>query len=155
MATHRRQAGTTSVEFAIAGVALFVLLFGVVEVGRMMFARTMLEEGVRRAARLATVCPLNDPAIARAGMFDSGSGGPLLSDLTAGNFNLNYLDASGTVIGNPGVAFSQIRFVRVGVQNYSFPLLIPFVNLSFVANGISSTLPAESLGVTTTAVVAC
>jgi Flp pilus assembly protein TadG len=151
----RRQSGTTSVEFAIAAVALFTVLFGVVEIGRMMFARTTLEEGVRRAARLAAVCPLNDPAIVRAGMFDSGSGATLLPDLVAGNFALNYLDANGAVIASPAASFTQIRFVRVSVQNYSYPLLIPFVNLSFVATGISSTLPAESLGVTTTAVVPC
>jgi hypothetical protein len=143
------------VEFAVAGVMLFLLLFGVLELGRMMFARAALEEGVRRAARLAAVCPLNDPAIVRAGMFDSGSGATLLPDLAAGNFALIYLNASGAVIANPAGSFTQIRYVRVAVQNYSFPLLIPMLDVSFIANGVSSTLPAESLGVTTTAVVAC
>ena len=46
------------------------LIFGVIEVARAGFSRAMLEEGVRRAARLATVCPVNDPYVADAARFD-------------------------------------------------------------------------------------
>jgi Flp pilus assembly protein TadG len=151
---HDRQRGTTTVEFAVAGVALFMVLFASVEVARMMYARSLLEEGVRRGARLAAVCPLNDPAIAARATFNTGNGA-ILPGLTTANMRVEYLNATGTVLGNPGGAYSQIQYVRVSVQNYTMPLLIPFMNAVFQANSLSSTLPRESLGVSPGAVTAC
>lgn len=149
------QRGTTTVEFAIAGAALFLVLFGAVEVARMMFARSVLEEGVRRGARLAAVCPLNDPAIATRASFNNGTGVALLPGLTGGNMRVEYLNAAGAVLGNPAGTYGQIQYVRVTVQDYTMPLIIPFLSLVFDANGLSSTLPRESLGVSPGAVTPC
>jgi len=149
------QKGTTTVEFAIAGVALFLVLFGAVEMGRMMFARSLLEEGVRRGARLAAVCPLNDPAIATSAAFNTTGGQTMLPGLTGSNMRVDYLDGAGAVLGNPAGAYAQIQYVRVTVQNYTMPLMIPFMSLVFQANGLSSTLPRESLGVSPGAVTPC
>jgi Flp pilus assembly protein TadG len=151
-----RQRGTTSVEFALVGAVLFIVLFGVIELGRMMFARTVLEEGVRRAARLAAVCPINDGAITDAATF-TGTGGAdaILPDFTAANVRLEYLGANGAALGNPAGSFALIRYVRVTIQNYQIPVLVPFLQVEFVANNVSSTLPAESLGVSPTAITPC
>jgi Flp pilus assembly protein TadG len=52
-----RMRGTTSVEFAIAALVTLIILFAVIEFGRLLFVRAMLEEGARRGARRVTVHP--------------------------------------------------------------------------------------------------
>lgn len=50
--------GTYTVEFAIVGLLVFTLLFGVVEMGRLYFTVNALDEAVRRGTRLAAVCDI-------------------------------------------------------------------------------------------------
>ena len=150
-----RQRGTTVVEFAVIGLLFFMILFGVFEASRMMFARGVLEEGVRRGARLAAVCPLNDPAVLAAASFAAGGSSTLLGNFGPSNMRVEYLNAAGTLIGDPVANYAQIRFVRVAVQNFSMPLLIPGLNHVFQPTNVSSTIPAESLGVSATAVTPC
>ena len=61
----RTQGGLTTVEFAIVGLVLLTTLFAIIEFGRIVFTYNVLQEGARRAARVAAVCAVNDPAIAR------------------------------------------------------------------------------------------
>ena len=61
-----RQTGTTTVEFAIIASVMFMILFGVIEFGRVMFTANALAESTRRGARLAAVCPVGDPLPAQA-----------------------------------------------------------------------------------------
>ena len=53
----------------------------------------------------------------------------------------------GTVMGNPGGAFTQIRFARVRITNFQHSLLIPLAISTFTLPGFPSTLPRESLGI--------
>jgi hypothetical protein len=154
-ATSRAQGGTTTVEFAIVGLALFIVLFGTIEVSRMMVARAMLEESVRRGARLAAVCPVNDPGIQQRAVFPGGSQTAIVRGLTTNNLQVQYLDAAGNVLANPAGAFTAIRFVRVTLQGFTLPLFIPLLDVILTPARVSSTLPAESLGVTPTAVTPC
>ena len=57
------QQGTTTVEFAILASVLFVLIFGVIEIGRAFFVWNSLAEATRRGARIAAVCPVNHGSI--------------------------------------------------------------------------------------------
>ena len=140
-----RIGGTTTVEFAIVASALLMILFACIEFGRAMFVLAGLNEGVRRAARLAVVCPIGDPAVTAAVDFMNAP------DFTAENVNLAYLDGTGSPItGTPTV--SNVGFVQVAIQNYTFPLAIPFVDLSIASPSFTVTLPAESLGLSNTGV---
>ncbi len=131
--------GTTTVEFAIVASALLMILFACIEFGRAMFVLAGLNEGVRRAARLAVVCPIGDPAVTAAVDFMNAP------DFTTANVNLAYLDGTGSPItGTPTV--SNVGFVQVAIQNYEFPLAIPFFDLSIASPSFTVTLPAESLG---------
>jgi len=134
------QRGLTTVEFAICGAVLLILMFGVIEFGRIIFTLNVLEEGARRAARVAVVCQVNNGAVESAARFVSLPG-------TAPSVAVEYLNTSGAVIGNPTGSYSQIRYVRVRVFGYQMPLALPFLNASFSAPEFSSTLPSESLGV--------
>ena len=127
-------------EFAICGALLLTLILGVVEFGRILFTLQVLDEGARRAARVAAVCAVGDAAIADAARF---VGLPGASPVVT----VQYLNPTGGVIGNAVTGFAQIRFVRVIVSGYSMPLAIPFLDLSFDAPPFTSTLPRESLGI--------
>jgi len=135
----RKMQGMVMVEFAIVGAALMMVIFGCLEFGRATYSLAALNEGTRRAARLAAVCPINDPVIVPAVNF-MGVNGFSASDVT-----LNYLDANGTVLaGTP--ASSSVYYVQVSVGG-SIPLAIPLLNTA-VSPSFTVTLPAESLGIT-------
>ena len=136
------QKGTTTVEFAIVGLLTLVLLFTIVEFGRILFSLNVLDESARRAARVAAVCAVGDGAITQAATFVS------LPNLTDANILTEYLDDNGAALGDPaGANYSAIEYVRVRIVNYTFPVAIPLIAAAFTAPEISSTLPRESLGV--------
>src|SRR5688572_8815155 len=137
-----RQRGMATVEFAIVAAVTLTIIFAVIEFGRILFMLNVLDEGARRATRVAVVCAVQDAAITDAAMFMTMPG------LTPTNIVTNYLDADGVPLGDPaGADYPQISFVRVRIVNYSFPVALPFVATLFSSPQISATLPRESLGV--------
>jgi hypothetical protein len=148
----KRMRGVYVVEFAIVGLMLFVLLFGVVEMGRLFFTVNALDEVVRRGTRLAAVCDIQEPVILRRAIFnaanDSGASS-LVSSLDTADVSLTYLDANGAVVASPndgGVGFSSIRYVQLSIVNFPFTLLIPGFGGAFNLPAFRATLPRESLG---------
>jgi Flp pilus assembly protein TadG len=131
--------GVVMVELAIVGALLMTLIFGCLEFGRATYAFAALNEGTRRAARLAAVCPINDPKIAAAGNFLGVYG------FNASNVSVNYLDANGASLG-AAPATSSVYYVKVTVAG-TIPLAIPFLSET-LSPSFTVTLPAESLGVT-------
>jgi hypothetical protein len=139
--------GTTAVEFAIVIATLLVVIFGVLDLSRIVYLRMTMEEGVRRAARLAAVCPPGSPLIVKAALFqDSAVQGAAVPGATVDNVNVLYLNAAGASV-DPVTAFTSVRFVRVSLEGVSIPLFIPFITAAFAPSNISSTISAESLGV--------
>jgi hypothetical protein len=96
-----------------------------------------LNEGTRRAARLAAVCPINDPVILPAVNFLGVSG--------LSTSNVQYLDANGASLGATPTS-SDVYYVQVNVFT-SLPLAIPFLS-TVMSPSFTVTLPAESLGIT-------
>ena len=137
--------GITTVEFSIVATALFMILFGVMELGRLMYAFAVLSEGTRRAARLATVCPLNDAGIVATADFAEIPG------FSSSNVQVSYLDASGASTA----IYSNIAYVRVQIVGYAIPLSIPLINPTVTSPAFAVTLPRESLGVTPTTTYTC
>jgi hypothetical protein len=149
----RRQRGLSIVEFAIVAAVLFMLIFAVIEVSRAFFVAATLDEATRRGARMAVVCPINDPAISQAAAFDNS----VIPDLDASDFSVEYLTLGGAVVGNPADpdGFRLIRFVRVSAVGYQHQMLIPFATalLPFTMPGFQTVLPRESLGIPRTGVI--
>lgn len=141
----KREQGLFLVEFAIIAVALFMLLFGIIELSRIIWIWNTADEATRRGARVAAVCPINHPAVPEATIFaTAGSGGPspILRNLTTANVQVNYLDAA----GDPETTFSDIKYVRVALVNYTVTPLIPFISTVFTLPPFETTIPSESLG---------
>ncbi|MDM3884999.1 pilus assembly protein [Pseudomonas sp. BCRC 81390] len=150
----RGMRGVYVVEFAFVSVLLFTLLFGVLEMGRLYFTVNVLNESVRRGARLAAVCNISDPVVLRRAIFNSaGDSGAssLLADLDTGDLTLRYLDQNGALVASPGdlasaSGFAAIRYVQLVLQNFQFSLFIPGIGASITLPAFKATLPRESLG---------
>ena len=154
--TCHRQRGMATVEFAIVGLVLFIMIFGVIEVARGYYVYTMLGDVARRGARLAAVCPVNDPAVPQMAIYNaSGNTGEssLVKGLLPANVVIEYLDANGVVVPPPVEPqypnFNLIRYVRSRVVGFDHVLIVPFVSgvSSITMPEFTSILPRESLGV--------
>ncbi len=143
----QQQRGVYAVEFAIVGSVFFLVLFALIEVGRLFFVWNILTEASRRGARLATVCHFDQSALTahnsmkNAALFNNVT---LVPNLTTANLNVQYLQYNGT----PAVDYGSIRMVRASITNYQHQMLIPGLILTLNSPSFSTTLPRESLGVT-------
>lgn len=152
----RSMRGLTTVEFAVAAVILFLVLFTAIECARAMFVRAVLEEGARRAARLGAVSAPDAATLASlqqlACFGDEGACATFLPGLTPQAIAVRYLDRAGVPVASPSTDPTRIRYVQLevsaaGAASYRLPLLIPFVEVTFPVGAIVSTQPAQSLGV--------
>ncbi|MFJ2366815.1 TadE/TadG family type IV pilus assembly protein [Pseudomonas sp. NPDC087697] len=146
--------GVYVVEFAFIGLLVFILLFGVLEMGRLYFTVNALDESVRRGARLAAVCNISDPIVLQRAIFNAaGNTGTsqLITNLGTGNLTLTYLDANGALVANPTdtvsvTGFRAIRYVQLSLQGYVFNLFIPGFGVPITLPVFRATLPREALG---------
>ena len=139
----RKMRGIATIEFAIVASVLMVLLFACIEFGRATYSFASLQEGTRRAARLAAVCPVNDAKIVAAVNFMNVYG------FTNANVGVDYLSSTGASLG-AAPALVNIRYVRVSIVGFSLPLAIPLASTTLTSPAFTVTLPAESLGISDT-----
>lgn len=90
------QKGTFAVEFAIIFILLLTLLFGVIELARLMYMYNTLTEVTRRAGYAASVTNFRDQAamelVRQRAIFREGPGGLVLGDpITDENILIDYL----------------------------------------------------------------
>ena len=144
-----RQRGLTTVEFAFVGATFLLVFFSLIEFARTMYVLNALNEATRRAARMASVCPVNDAAAAQVGMFNlpGETGSTIVDGLSTANFSIQYLNATGTVVADPVGNFDDIQFVRARIINFQHRMLIPFVDFLFTTPEFATTVRRESLGV--------
>lgn len=150
----KRQQGSTTVEFAIVGALLFIMIFGVFEVGRGYYVYSMLDEVTRRASRLAAVCPVSDPAVPQLAVFNASgdaSASSLVMGLMPSHVVVDYLDEFGNTVANASdpSSFPLIRYVRARVIGFQHDFIVPFVTgmTDIQMPEFESILPRESLGI--------
>jgi len=147
-----RQSGLVLVEFAVVAAVLLTVIIGLIDISRMYFTVAALNEATRRGARVAVVCPINDPAIQQAAAFNaSGNSGPspIVGGLLPQHFDVQYLDDTGAAVGNPGGGgFLEIRYVRVRLNGgFQLQTFVPGLQQVITAPEFAATLPRESLGI--------
>lgn len=155
-----RQSGLATVEFAIVAGVLLTVILALIDISRLYFSVASLNEATRRGVRVAVVCPVGDPAIAQAAVFNApGDGGPspIVAGLQPQHIDVEYLGADGTPIASPVGANQNIHYVRVRVNGgFQLQTIIPGLTQLLSVPALAATLPAESLGVPRVGeVVAC
>ncbi|MDF0535672.1 pilus assembly protein [Shewanella sp. A32] len=137
----KKQSGIYVVEFAIVAGVFFVLLFSAIEIGRLFYTYSVLQEASRRTARLAVVCsPATD--ISNLALFN---GAKLIPNLSASNVLIRYLKYDGTAATQANGA--DISFVQAQIRNYQHEFLVPGLYRTLNSPVFTTTLPRESLGV--------
>jgi Flp pilus assembly protein TadG len=153
----KNQQGLATVEFAIVGALLMLLLLGVIEFARLVFVWNTATEATRRGARIAAVCPVNAPAIQNVTVFNdpaTSGASTLFTGMSTADVKVEYLDAG----GNPAdctycncddtcgdTSFVSIKYVQVSIENYQHTLVFPPITLTMPP--FETTLPRESLGI--------
>lgn len=125
-----KQRGVAAVEFALIASIFFTLVFGVMEMGRILFYMNTAAEATRLGARVAVVCDVN-AAVIKTKMIN------MLGILTAADININYTPATCNA--------STCESVTVSVTKNNIRTFIPFIPLRFNLPAFSTSLPRESL----------
>lgn len=147
----KKHNGISIIEFTIVSTVLLICLFGVIELSRFVFSLQMLNEMTRKAARMATVCEIDQGAVI-PGLPSITSIAP--TDYEPSMLKIDYLDATGTSVYS-GVGtitneeFLRIKFVRAKVEDFSFgfTLLSNLLGDNVNVPAFETILPSESLGI--------
>ena len=127
----KAQAGTAAVEFAFVSIALFTLLIGITEFGRVLFYWNSAEEATRLGARIAVVCDKNDADI-KVKMRE------IFPVVPADKILVDYEPVGCTIDSCQRVTVS----IDGGVPIATY---IPFVSLSLALPPFTTSLPRESM----------
>ncbi|MDR4519938.1 MAG: TadE/TadG family type IV pilus assembly protein [Nitrosomonas sp.] len=129
----KNQRGVAAVEFAIVAVILFTLLFGIMEMGRVLYMMNTTTEATRLGTRIAAVCDRNAAAIKDRMTNIAGF-------LTPAHINVAY-DPSGCDI-------DTCRYITVSVTGLNVQSIVPLIPINFQMPAFSTTLPRESMNST-------
>ena len=127
----RTERGAAAVEFALVSLVFFTVLFGAIEMGRLLYYWNSAAEVTRLGARIAVVCDLNDNDI-KARMRG------LMPQLTDANIDVAYAPA--------GCDVNSCESATVSIAATSpIQTFIPFVPMSVLMPAFRTTLPRESM----------
>ena len=149
--------GTSMAEFAVVALVFFMIIFGIIEFGRLLYTHNALTDAARRGARYAVLHGSvagpgqPDPATCVKNVAIYGetninpttcaaTGPPLINGLTATNVVVEYQGLSPDPYG------MNIGTATVTIQNYNFNLSIPLFRRTLVMPAYRTTLTAESAG---------
>lgn len=133
-----RQRGAAAVEFALVAIVFFMLLIGIVEMGRVLFTWNAAAEATRYGARVAVVCGLNDAAILSRMQ-------KIMPSLTADNVSVCYADNFAGCVPPGGCSVANCQQVSVSIVNVPVTTLIPRAAMTLMVPPFTTTLPRESM----------
>jgi Flp pilus assembly protein TadG len=150
--------GTTMAEFAIISVVFFMIIFAIIEFGRLFYIHNALTDAARRGARYGALhkevdiaCVKNVVVYGESHVDPTTcapSGSPLINGLTTTNVIVTYegADADNDPDTDPTDYGMNLGTVTVEITNYTFRLAIPFVPKTLTMPNYVTTLTAESAG---------
>lgn len=136
----KNERGATLVEFAIGVTVFLTAMFAVLEFGRLLWVHNALTDAARRGARYATMHTQGSvDQVKNVVVYGNpeGSGQPMLSNLKTTDITVDYDNFT----LNDGT-------VSVSISSYQFQFVLPFVGTSITMPKYSTTLTAESAGLT-------
>ena len=137
-------------EFTVVALVFFMIIFGIIEFGRLLYTHNALTDASRRGARYAVLHQENAPCVTNVVIYGetninpntcAPTGPPLINGLTASNVVVQYQGSSPNAYG------MNLGTVTVSIQNYQFNLSIPLVSRTLTMPAYRTTLTAESAGV--------
>jgi Flp pilus assembly protein TadG len=138
--------GATMAEFAIISVVFFMIIFGIIEFGRLFYTHNALTDAARRGARYAVLHDSADiDCVKKVVVFGESNvnpstcvetGPPLINGLTTDNVRVTYTTDYGMNLGT----------ATVEITNYTFNLSIPFARQTLRMPRYATTLTGESAG---------
>lgn len=157
----RGERGSTMAEFAIVAVVFFMIIFAILEFGRLLYTHNALTDAARRGARYAalhedtkSLCVKevvvfgeeNVDAVNNCALI--GSPLPLINGLDINKVTVTYIGADSDNDPNtPPTAYGMnLGTATVTIHDYTFNLSIPFARQTLNMGAYTSTLTAESAG---------
>ena len=149
--------GATMAEFAIISVVFFMIIFAIIEFGRLFYIHNALTDAARRGARYAALhkevdiaCVKNVVVYGETHVDNkcAPTGPALINGLTDTNVIVTYegADADNDPDTDPTDYGMNLGTVTVEITNYNFNLAIPFVPKRLTMPNYVTTLTAESAG---------
>ncbi len=127
-----QQRGAAAVEFAIISMLFFVLLFGIIEFGRMFYMLNTVQEVSRRTAREAVIrwTDSTSQSAAKSLALFGGVSFPGGGEITANNIAIRYLDASGAEIPSGSHPTSAANNIAACLGGTTYGTCIAYVQVS-------------------------
>jgi hypothetical protein len=154
--------GTTVAEFAVVALLFFIMIFGIIEFGRLLYTHNALTDATRRGARFASLhnglsdadklAVKNFVVYGPNGTFDDDgnpTSAPLIHDLTTDmvEVEFNGVDLDGDPATPETTAFgTNLGQATVSIENYQFNLNIPVIGRALTLPEYTTTTMAESAG---------
>ena len=140
------QRGAAAVEFALVAIVFFMLLIGIVEMGRVLFTWNAAAEATRYGARIAVVCGCDaKPAIlSRMQRIMPGLTADQVSVCYADNFG-GAVDSEGDCLSSCSVATNQQVSVSIRRNTLEVTPMIPRWVGQLSVPPFTTTLPRESM----------
>lgn len=152
--------GTTMAEFALISAVFFMIIFGIIEFGRLFYTHNALTDAARRGARYAvlhhqttadTACVKNVVVYGETHVNPTTcvpTGPALINGLTTTNVIVTYEGADDdNDPSTPATDYGMnLGTATVSIENYTFNLSIPFMHRTLTMPHYVTTLTAESAG---------
>lgn len=152
------QRGSSIAEFALGASVFFMIIFGIIEFGRLLYTHNALTDATRRGARYAVIHPESVLCTQNAVAYGETHIGPppeclpagplLINGLTPDLVDVTYvganIDADPEIDTDFGV---NLGTATVSIDQYVFNFNIPLLSRNLPMPSYSVTLSAESAGV--------
>ena len=154
---NNKQRGATVAEFAIVASVFFMMIFGIIEFGRLLYTHNALTDAARRGARYAALHPESVTCVKNVTVYGdthvdpntcAPTGPPLINGLDVTNVRVTY---EGADLDNdpstPQTSYGMnLGTATVKIENYSFDLSVPLFQVRINMPAYMTTLTAESAG---------
>ena len=154
---NKEQRGATVAEFAIVASVFFMMIFGIIEFGRLLYTHNALTDAARRGARYAALHHQSTTCVKNVTVYGdthidqntcAPTGPPLINGLSAANVTVTYEGAD--LDNNPSTPQTSygmnLGTATVKIENYAFDLSVPLFQFRINMPTYTTTLTAESAG---------
>ena len=153
----KEQRGATVAEFAVVASVFFMMVFGIIEFGRLMYTHNALTDAARRGARYAALHPESLTCVKNVTVYGekhidpvtcAPMGPPLISNLSDANVRVTYVGAD--LDDDPSTPQTDygmnLGTATVKIENFTFDLSVPLFQFRVNMPTYTTTLTAESAG---------